>query len=77
MKNAQCKKCQNKFQEKDIYTIQQFQYRKQSSYDWSVNYFKKNCKLISRILFVKNASKNMLMNHIKIGKTTRHLNSLF
>ena len=41
MKNAQCKKCLNKFQEKDIYTIQQFQYRKEPSYDWSVNYFKK------------------------------------
>ncbi|MCE2614957.1 MAG: hypothetical protein LVO36_03540 [Nitrosopumilus sp. (ex Thoosa mismalolli)] len=41
MKNAQCKKCLNKFQEKDIFTIQQFQYRKEPSYDWSVNYFKK------------------------------------
>ncbi|WP_299292187.1 hypothetical protein [Nitrosopumilus sp.] len=41
MKNAQCKKCLNKFQEKDIYTIQQFQYRKEPSYDWSVSYFKK------------------------------------
>lgn len=41
MKNAQCKKCLNKFQEKDIYTIQQFQYRKEPNYDWSINYFKK------------------------------------
>jgi hypothetical protein len=42
MKNAQCKKCLNKFQQKDIYTIQQFQYRKLPSYEWSVKYFKKS-----------------------------------
>lgn len=41
MKNAQCKKCLNKFQQKDIYTIQQFQYRKIPSYKWSVKYFEK------------------------------------
>ena len=41
MKNAQCKKCLNKFQQKDIYTIQQFQYRKLPSYEWSVKYFEK------------------------------------
>ncbi|MCV0431695.1 hypothetical protein [Nitrosopumilus sp.] len=41
MKNAQCKKCLNKFHEKEIYTIQQFQYRKEPPYKWSVNYFKK------------------------------------
>jgi len=41
MKNAQCKKCLNKFQQKDIYTIQQFQYRKLPSYKWSVEYFEK------------------------------------
>ncbi len=41
MKNAQCKKCLNKFNQKDIYTIQQFQYRKEPNYEWSVNYFKK------------------------------------
>jgi len=41
MKNAQCKKCLNKFYEKEIYTIQQFQYRKEPSYEWSVEYFKK------------------------------------
>jgi len=40
MKNAQCKKCLNKFHQKDIYTIQQFQYRKVPSYEWSVKYFK-------------------------------------
>jgi len=39
MKNAQCKKCLNKFHQKDIYTIQQFQYRKMPSYKWSVKYF--------------------------------------
>ena len=42
MKNAQCKKCRNKFHQKDIYTIQQFQYRKLPSYEWSVKYFKKS-----------------------------------
>ena len=41
MKNAQCKKCLNKFHQKDIYTIQQFQYRKLPSYKWSVKYFEK------------------------------------
>jgi len=41
MKNAKCKKCLNKFHQKDIYTIQQFQYRKAPSYDWSVKYFGK------------------------------------
>jgi len=41
MKNAQCKKCLNKFHEKDIYTIQQFQYREEPSYDWSLAFFKK------------------------------------
>jgi hypothetical protein len=34
MKNAQCKRCLNKFKEKEI-TIQQFQYRKSPSYDWT------------------------------------------
>ena len=41
MKNAQCKKCLNKFYEKEIYTIQQFQYRKEPSYEWSVRFFEK------------------------------------
>ena len=31
----------NKFFEKDIYTIQQFQYRKEPPYKWSLEYFKK------------------------------------
>jgi hypothetical protein len=39
MKNAQCKRCLNKFKEKDIYTIQQFQYRKSPSYDWTKRFF--------------------------------------
>lgn len=39
MKNAQCKKCLNKFNEKDIYTIQQFQYRKEPSYEWTREFF--------------------------------------
>lgn len=41
MKNAQCKRCLNRFFEKEIYTIQQFQYRKQPSYEWTVKYFEK------------------------------------
>ena len=41
MKNAQCKKCLNKFHEKEIYTIQQFQYRKEPTYKWSLEFFKK------------------------------------
>lgn len=39
MKNAQCKRCLKKFQEKEIYTIQQFQYRKIPSYDWTKDFF--------------------------------------
>ena len=39
MKNAQCKKCLNKFNEKDIYTIQQFQYRKEPPYEWTREFF--------------------------------------
>ena len=41
MKNAQCKKCLNKFFEKEIFTIQQFQYRKEPPYKWALEYFKK------------------------------------
>ena len=40
MKNAQCKKCLNKFNEKDIYTIQQFQYRKEPPYTWTTKFFR-------------------------------------
>lgn len=40
MKNAQCKKCLNKFNEKDIYTIQQFQYRKEPPYIWTMEFFR-------------------------------------
>ena len=40
MKNAQCKKCLNKFNEKDIYTIQQFQYRKVPPYEWTKEFFR-------------------------------------
>ena len=39
VKNAQCKRCLNKFREKDIYTIQQFQYRKSPTYDWTKEFF--------------------------------------
>jgi hypothetical protein len=38
-KNAQCKKCLDKCKEKDIYTIQQFQYRKNPSYKWTKEFF--------------------------------------
>ena len=41
MKNAQCKKCLNKFSEKNIYTIQQFQYKKEPTYQWSLEFFGK------------------------------------
>ncbi len=41
MKNAQCKKCLNKFHEKDIYTIHQFQYRKKPTYKWTLEFLKK------------------------------------
>ena len=41
MKNAQCKKCLKKFQQKEIFTIQQFQYRKIPTYMWSLDFFKK------------------------------------
>ncbi len=41
MKNAQCKKCLNKFNEKDIYTIQQFQYRKEPPYAWTIEFFRR------------------------------------
>ena len=39
MKDAQCKECLKKFHKKDIYTIQQFQYRKEPPYQWSLKYF--------------------------------------
>ena len=38
-KNAQCKKCLNKFYQKEIYTIQQFQYKKQPKYEWTLKFF--------------------------------------
>jgi len=41
MKSIQCKNCMNKFYQKDIYTIQQFQYRKEPSHVWSLEFFKK------------------------------------
>ena len=31
----------NKFFKKDIYTIQQFQYRKKPTYKWSLEFFEK------------------------------------
>ena len=41
MRNARCKQCLNKFYEKEIYTIQQFQYRKDPPYKWSQLFFEK------------------------------------
>jgi len=38
-KNVQCKKCLNKFHQKEIYTIQQFQYKKQPKYEWTLKIF--------------------------------------
>lgn len=40
MKNPQCKKCLKKCNQKDIYTIQQFQYRKKPSYEWTKEFLK-------------------------------------
>ena len=40
-KNIQCKECLNKFYQKEIYTIQQFQYKKEPKYKWSLVFFKK------------------------------------
>ncbi len=34
-KSAQCIRCNKKFQEKGIYTIQQFQYRKEPNYQFT------------------------------------------
>jgi len=39
-KLAKCTRCGDMFALKDIYTIQQFQYRKEPSYQWSLDYFK-------------------------------------
>ena len=35
MKNAECTRCHNKFEQKNIYTIQQFQYRQKPDYNWT------------------------------------------
>ncbi|PIW31596.1 MAG: hypothetical protein COW27_06265 [Nitrosopumilales archaeon CG15_BIG_FIL_POST_REV_8_21_14_020_37_12] len=35
MKSAPCSRCSKKFNEKDIYTIQQFQYRQEPNYEWT------------------------------------------
>ena len=40
MKNAKCAKCARLFHEKDIYTIQQLQYRKEPDYEWSKTFLK-------------------------------------
>ena len=41
MKKAYCKNCKKKFQIKEIYTIQQFQYRKEPNYKWSLEFMNK------------------------------------
>jgi hypothetical protein len=40
-KLAKCIRCGGMFALKDIYTIQQFQYRKEPPYKWCVDYFAK------------------------------------
>ena len=40
-KNAKCNKCLKKFYQKDIYTIQQFQYKKEPNYQWTLKFFNK------------------------------------
>ena len=40
-KNTKCNKCLNKFYQKDIYTIQQFQYKKEPNYQWTLKFFNK------------------------------------
>ena len=40
-KNAKCNKCLKKFRQKDIYTIQQFQYKKEPNYQWTLKFFNK------------------------------------
>ncbi|MDC0217392.1 hypothetical protein OAJ86_00025 [Nitrosopumilus sp.] len=40
-KNSQCNKCLKKFYQKDIYTIQQFQYKKEPNYQWTLKFFNK------------------------------------
>ena len=39
LKDAKCMRCQKMFEKKDIYTIQQFQYRKTPSYQWTKDFF--------------------------------------
>lgn len=40
MKNVQCIRCLKKFNEREIYTIQQFQYRKVPTYKWTKEFLK-------------------------------------
>ena len=40
IKNAQCTKCSKMFRVKDIYTIQQFQYRQEPNYEWTKEFLK-------------------------------------
>ena len=40
-KNAKCNKCLKKFYQKDIYTIKQFQYKKEPNYQWTLKFFNK------------------------------------
>lgn len=40
MKDVKCKRCSRLFEKKDIYTIQQFQYRKDPTYLWTIDFFK-------------------------------------
>ena len=41
MKKPSCKSCKKIIQIKEVYTIQQFQYRKDPTYQWSLEFMKK------------------------------------
>ncbi len=73
MKNAQCKKCLNKFHEKDIYTIQQFQYREEPTYKWSLEFFKKIevgewDSFCEKCLMIHSKKSNEVWNELKNAK---------
>lgn len=69
MKNAQCKKCMKNFQEKEIFTIQQFQYRKEPPYKWSVEYFQK-LDIDEWTSFCENCLKDYAQESVQAWKDT-------
>ena len=65
-KTAKCNKCLNKFYQKDIYTIQQFQYKKEPKYQWTIKLFEKDFKKDSTIGIKKKVlTKCVACNYIK------------